>query len=361
MPKPEQFDQLMRSSAKLLAKTDALSSINFARYQVEIRLVYYAQKLETDRAYRHAQRMESALNQLIVHVVVSVVTLGLTAAVEAVMAGAYAAEGAYATAHGVRYARAAAELERALATKNVLQRVAKVVEIAKNPALRNILLEYKAVELMVKAPALGINKALEAWTQHMQGKEYEFEVPDLPESDDGTFFRDDKGKLRKPGWEFLKVAKQVYDRWGAEQASERAFLEEIAKLAANAYQTDLTQDLGSLSNDCRSLLALNRSQFSGLDGVLEKEVAKLIAQHDTSLDQHQKTLAVATALRGYWLKPFGELSERETRLRIEIQSLSQEVTQLKRAVQLQLNRAPALPPGRRGMIPMAEPPGRYDY
>gem|GEM_PF-6580353 len=342
MPNTTDFDRLTETSAQLMAKASALAAVEAAQYQVRIRLVYHAQNLETERQVRHAQRMDDAVNQLIVHVVVSIVTLGLTAAVEAVMAGAYAAEGAYATTQGVRYAQATAAIEEAMAAKAFMERVNKLVQIAQNPALRNILVEYKCVEYMIKAPTLGINYALGQWTEQTQGRAYEFNVPEAPGSDKGTFLRDEKGKLRNPGLDFLKLAKQVYDRWGREQQTERAFLENLARISANAFRTTLSQDLGNIPQDTRVFLSMNRTKFSELDGVLNREVGAMVRRETPGISDYDLRLAVSAALSPYWQRPFSDLTGMKTRLQVQIHALSNEVARLERQVKLSLNRQPAV-------------------
>lgn len=356
------FEHHLKTSAKLMAKTQALAAISFVEHQSKIRLVYYAQKLESDRQNRHAQRMESALNQVIVHVVLSIATLGISAAVEAVMAGAYAAEGAYATTTGIRYARAAAALEEALAAEKILEKAVKIAQIAKNPALRNILVEYKIVEFMVKAPTFGIQKALEEWAKQKQGKAYEFEVPGAPSKDKGTFFKDEKGELRNPGMDFLKLTKQIYDCWEANKSSEEVFLKKISSIVSNAYKTTLSQELGTLSQENRSLLSLDRQGFSKLDSKLESTIGQEIQANNSGLKGNQLTLATATVLRSYWSGPFNAYSQQKTKLRIEIQALSQELErQKKRIIQsidtqqkLAENRRPAI---RSGDAPQILKPG----
>ncbi|QDG77453.1 hypothetical protein [Labrenzia sp. PHM005] len=357
MPNNTEFDRLAEMSAQLMGKTSALAAVAAAQERLEMRVVYHGQNLETERHVRHAQRMDDAVNQLIVHVVVSIATLGLTAAVEAVMAGAYVAEGAYATTQGVRYAQATAAVEEALAAKAILDKINNVVAVARNPALRNILIEYHAVKLMVEAPVVGVQYALEQWAEQRQGHAYEFDLLDSPENDGGSFLRERDGSARRPGLgdlkdaaEFLRLAKQVYDRWGRDQQTERAFLERLARICGEACRTTLNQDIGGIQQDTQVFLGLDGMRFGEIDDVLNREVSALVRRENPDISDYDLRLAVSSVLVQYWQRPYSELTQMKARLQVQIQSLTTEIARLERRIRLALNNQPALRFGYRPTI-----------
>lgn len=324
------------------AKTALLDRVETARKAAELRMVHNANILETERHVRFAKRMDSAINQIIVHTVISIATLGMAAAAEAVMAASYVAEGAYATAHGVRYAAAAQAWETAVSTGSVLQRLGQASRVLMNPATRGILIEYQVVTYMVQAPAWCIDYTLQEWAKQKQGSEYEWEVPESPESDGGTFLRDEKGKSRlgrSEAWEFLKLSKAVYDAWGKAEGDERKFLTDMSARAERYYRDAVESGLQPLAQANQHLLGMNGRAFAKLDDELDRKIDEALVKNEPKASADERRLIAAEILRSYWMGPYGELAQRSMNLQIEIARLGGEVAAKTRALGAALRKA----------------------